>query len=42
MLKKSLLFVALIFGAGLVSTAVAQSYTDGVEYFKAGQADRAK
>ncbi|MBR4962353.1 MAG: tetratricopeptide repeat protein [Muribaculaceae bacterium] len=42
MLKKSILFVALLFGAGLVSTAVAQSYTDGVEYFKAGQADRAK
>ncbi|MBO5719934.1 MAG: hypothetical protein J6R61_00145 [Bacteroidales bacterium] len=42
MLKKSILFVALIFGAGLVSTAVAQNYTDGVEYFKAGQADRAK
>ena len=42
MLKKSVLFVALLFGAGLVSTAVAQNYTDGVEYFKAGQADRAK
>ena len=42
MLKKSILFVALLFGAGLVSTAVAQSYTDGVEYFKAGQPDRAK
>ncbi|MBR5532088.1 MAG: hypothetical protein IKU59_02110 [Bacteroidales bacterium] len=42
MLKKSILFVALIFGAGLVGTAVAQNYTDGVEYFKAGQADRAK
>ena len=42
MLKKSILFVALLFGAGLVSTTVAQSYTDGVEYYKAGQADRAK
>lgn len=42
MLKKSLLFVALIFGAGMFGNAVAQSYTDGVEYFKAGQAERAK
>ena len=42
MLKKSILFVALIFVAGLVGTAVSQNYTDGVEYFKAGQADRAK
>lgn len=42
MLKKSILFVALLFGAGMLSNAVAQSYTDGVEYYKAGQADRAK
>jgi len=42
MLKKSILFVALLFGASLVSTAVAQNYADGVEYYKAGQPDRAK
>ena len=42
MLKKSILFVALLFGAGMLSNVVAQSYTDGVEYYKAGQADRAK
>ena len=42
MLKKSILFVALLFGAGMLSDVVAQSYTDGVEYYKAGQADRAK
>lgn len=42
MLKKTLLFVALLMSAGMVSTAVAQNYADGVEYFKSGQADRAK
>lgn len=42
MLKKSLMFAALMLVASAVSTAVAQSYNDGVEYFKSGQPDRAK
>lgn len=41
-MKSSLKFVFSLFLAAGTLTAFAASYTDGIEYFKAGQPDRAK
>ena len=41
-MKSSLKFVFSLFLAAGSLTAFAASYTDGIEYFKAGQPDRAK
>ena len=39
---KFLLLSSLIFIGGMAATALGASYTDGIEYFKAGQPERAK
>ena len=41
-MKSSLKFLFSLFLAAGSLTAFAASYTDGIEYFKAGQPDRAK
>ena len=41
-MKSSLKLFFLLFLAAGSFTAFAASYTDGIEYFKAGQPDRAK
>ena len=41
-MKSSLKLFFLLFLAAGSFTAFAASYTDGIEYFKAGQLDRAK
>ena len=42
MRTKSMLRASFLFVGGVVSSAFAESYTDGIEYFKSGQPDRAK
>ena len=42
MRTKSMLLASFLFVGGVVSSAFAESYTDGIEYFKSGQPDRAK
>ena len=42
MRTKSMLLASFLFIGGVVSSAFAESYTDGIEYFKSGQPDRAK
>ena len=42
MRTKSMLLAYFLFVGGVVSSAFAESYTDGIEYFKSGQPDRAK
>jgi len=37
-----MLLASFLFVGGVVSSAFAESYTDGIEYFKSGQPDRAK
>lgn len=37
-----MLLASFLFIGGVVSSAFAESYTDGIEYFKSGQPDRAK
>ena len=42
MRTKSMLLASFLLVGGVVSSAFAESYTDGIEYFKSGQPDRAK
>ena len=42
MRTKLMLLASFLFVGGVVSSAFAESYTDGIEYFKSGQPDRAK
>lgn len=42
MRTQSMLLASFLFVGGVVSSAFAESYTDGIEYFKSGQPDRAK
>ena len=42
MRTKSMLLASFLFVGRVVSSAFAESYTDGIEYFKSGQPDRAK
>ena len=37
-----MVLASFLFVGGVVSSAFAESYTDGIEYFKSGQPDRAK
>lgn len=42
MRKRIVLFAAFLLAAGFSATALAESYTDGIDYYKSGQPERAK
>lgn len=42
MRKRIFLFAAFLLAAGFSGTALAESYTDGIDYYKSGQPERAK
>ncbi len=42
MRTKLMLFASFLFAGGMMGSAFAESYTDGIEYFKSGQPERAK
>ncbi len=42
MRRRIVLFAALLFAAGFSTAALAESYTDGIDYYKSGQPERAK